>query len=246
MKKNILNEREKIENLAHNAAKAWEAEIPKETDIVPILGSIKCATDYMVSSIGYDTRALFELIRDAHKYTEELKSLAIDDRFNNITKDIEALAEYAKVDISIYDTVKKENKATAGTETLKVEDVYFDFSESHYNPKLIVLAFEGFKDLGFVKAYEWTELEDDNYKVENLEVYKDNAQKFVQYLDTISRYFYNNGEQEHYAGWDFRNLRNEINQALSNTKGTDRQKAFELAKYLYNSIYYENPEPDFE
>lgn len=244
--KNILNEKERIENLAHNATKAWEAEIPKETDIVPILGSIKCATDYMVSNLGYDTRALFDCIRDAHKYAQELKSLAIDDRFNNIMEDVETLAEYAKVDVSIYDRVKEENKATAGTETLKIADVYFDFSESGYNPKLIVLAFEGFKDLGFVKSYEWTELDDEEYRIENLEVFKDNAQKFVQYLDTISRYFYNNGEQEYYAGWDFRNLRNEINQALSNTEGTDRQKAFELAKYLYNSICFENPEPDFE
>ena len=246
MKKDILTEKERIHDLAHNAAKAWEAEIPKETDIVPILGSIKCATDYMVSSIGYDTRALFDCIRDAHKYAQELKKLSNDDCFNGIISDIEALAEYAKVDVSIYDTVKEENKAAAGTETIKVADIYFDYSESGYNPKLIVLAFEGFKDLGFVKAYEWVELEDEVYKIEDLEVYKDNAQKFVQYLDTISRYFYNNGEMEHYAGWDFRNLRNEINQALSNTEGTDRQKAFELAKYLYNSIYYESPEPDFE
>lgn len=245
MKKNILNEKERIYDLTHNAAKAWEAEIPKETDIVPVLGSIKCAADYMVSSLGYDTRALFDCIRDAHKYAQELKTLTSDNHFNSIIEDIEALAEYAKVDVSIYDTIKEENKA-AGTETLRVADVYFDFSESGYNPKLIVLAFEGFKDLGFVKSYEWTELEDDNYKIENLEVYKDNAQKFAQYLDTISRYFYINGEQEHYAGWDFRNLRNEINRALSETEGTDRQKAFELAKYLYNSIYCENPEPDFE
>nr|DAT73236.1 MAG TPA: hypothetical protein [Caudoviricetes sp.] len=246
MKKNILTEKERIYNLTHNAAQAWEAEIPKETDVVPILGSIKCTADYMVSNLGYDTRALFECIRDAHKYALQLKELTVDDRFNGIIEDIEILAEYAKVDISIYDTVKEENAAAAGTETIKVADVYFDFSESGYNPKLIVLAFEGFKDLGFVKSYDWIELEDEIYKVENLEVFKDNAQKFVQYLDTISRYFYINGEMEHYAGWDFRNLRNEINQALSNTEGTDRQKAFELAKYLYNSICFENPEPDFE
>ena len=243
--KNILNEKERIYNLAYNAAQLWEAEIKKGAETAPVLGSIKCATDYMVSNLGYDTRGLLDCIRDAHKYKEELKKLSTDDRFNNIIEDVETLAEYAKVDTSIYDTIKEENKA-AGTETLKVGDVYFDFSESGYNPKLIVLAFEGFKDLGFVKAYEWVDLDDDNYKIENLEVFKDNAQKFVQYLDTISRYFYNNGEMEHYAGWDFRNLRNEINQALSETEGTDRQKAFELAKYLYNSIYYENPEPDFE
>lgn len=244
--KNVLNEKERIYDLAHNAAQAWEAEIPKETDIVPILGSIKCAADYMVSAIGYDTRFLNELIRDTYRYAQELKKLSTVDRFSGIIKDIETLAEYAKVDISIYDTVKEDNKAAAGTETIKVGDVYFDFSESQYNPKLIVLAFEGFKDLGFVKTYNWVELEEEVYRLEDLEVFKDNAQKFVQYLDTISRYFYDNGEMEHYAGWDFHNLRNEINQALSNTEGTDRQKAFELAKYLYNSIYFENPEPDFE